>query len=184
MGENNGNCFQATTWHSDRSGGDHDGKAQTGGLSPQVHIKASWNSDGSSLGVDIGGNHHSGEGFQDVMSQYGAVIYSSQWTGWVPGSCGGDGNLGASSFSVSNLRITGTVVQGPEPQKCAPAPTAPPTPEPSSPPSPSPSPLPTPAHGCPGGTMAECFKLCPGDETGFKACAAECDRRCPKEMVV
>merc|ERR1711879_864049 len=149
--ENNGNCFQATTWHSDRSGGDHDGKAQTG--------------------VDIGGNHHSGEGFQDVMSQYGAVIYSSQWTGWVPGNCGGDGNLGASTFSVSNVRIEGKVVQGPELQKCAPAPTPAPTPEPSSPPSPSPSPLPTPAHGCPGGTMAECFKLCPGDETGFKACA-------------
>merc|ERR1712217_441021 len=47
--------------------------------------------------VDVGSNHHSGEGFQDVMTQYGAVFYSSQWTGWVPGSCGGDGNLGASS---------------------------------------------------------------------------------------
>jgi hypothetical protein len=116
--ENNGHCFQATTWHSDRSGGDHDGSAQTGGLSSQVHVKASWNADGSSLGVDIGGNHHSGEGFQDVMSQYGAVLYSSQWTGWVPGNCGGDGNLGASSFSVSNLRIQGKVVQGPEPRRC------------------------------------------------------------------
>merc|ERR1711988_1323588 len=69
--ENNGHCFQATTWHTDRSGGDHDGKAQTGGLSPQVHVKASWNGDGSSTGVQVGGNHHSGEGFQDVMTQYG-----------------------------------------------------------------------------------------------------------------
>merc|ERR1711907_791029 len=108
------------------------------------------NSDGSSLGVDIGGNHHSGEGFQDVMSQYGAVIYSSQWTGWVPGSCGGDGNLGASSFSVSNLRITGTVVQGPEPRKCSPAPT--PTPPAPVPPTPTPSPSPSPS-GCPGGSL-------------------------------
>jgi hypothetical protein len=32
--------------------------------------------------------------------------------------------------------------------------------------------------------LAECFKLCPGDESGYKACAAECDRRCPKELVV
>merc|ERR1711920_979540 len=99
--ENNGNCFQATTWHSDRSGGDHDGKAQTGGLTSKVHIKAAWNADGTQANVDVGSNVHSGEGFQDVMSQYGAVFYSSQWTGWVPGSCGGDGNLGASSFSVS-----------------------------------------------------------------------------------
>merc|ERR1711870_97605 len=114
--ENNGNCFQATTWHTDRSGGDHDGKAQTGGLSSQVHIKAAWNGDGSQATVSVNGNQHSGEGFQDVMSQYGAVIYSSQWTGWVPGNCGGDGNLGASTFSVSNMRIEGKVVQGQEPQ--------------------------------------------------------------------
>merc|ERR1711920_875381 len=151
---------------------------QTGGLSSQVHIKAALNADGSQATVTVNGNQHSGEGFQDVMSQYGAVIYSSQWTGWVPGNCGGDGNLGASTFSVSNMRIQGKVVQGPEPQKCAPAPTPAPTPEPS------PSPSPTPAHGCPGGTLTECFKLCPGDESGYKACAAECDRRCPKEMIV
>merc|ERR1711953_1600331 len=103
------------------------GKAQTGGLTSTVHIKAAWNADGTHASVDVGSNVHSGEGFQDVMSQYGAVFYSSQWTGWVPGSCGGDGNLGASSFSVSNLRITGTVVQGPEPRKCSPAPTPTPT---------------------------------------------------------
>merc|ERR1712193_258315 len=170
----NGNCFQATTWHTDRSGGDHDGKAQTGGLSPQVHVKASWNSDGSSLGVDIGGNHHSGEGFQDVMSQYGAVIYSSQWTGWVPGSCGGDGNSDASSFSVSNLRITGTVVQGPEPRKCSPAPA--PTPSPV-PPTPTPSPSPSPS-GCPGGSLAACIHLCPSDPAAYQTCTKECVARC------
>merc|ERR1712193_428981 len=163
----NGNCFQATTWHTDRSGGDHDGKAQTGGLSPQVHVKASWNSDGSSLGVDIGGNHHSGEGFQDVMSQHGLVIYSSQWTGWVPGSCGGDGNLGASGFGVSNLRIVGKVVQGPEPTKCpapAPAPTPAPTPVPPPAPTPAPTPSPKPSPSdCPGGSLAACIGACPSD---------------------
>lgn len=58
--ENNGNCFQATTWHTDRGVSDHDGKAQTGGLSSRVHIKAAWSADGGSLGVDINGNHHSG----------------------------------------------------------------------------------------------------------------------------
>merc|ERR1711881_478220 len=135
-------------------------------------------SDGSSLGVDIGGDHHSGEGFQDVMSQYGAVIYSSQWTGWVPGSCGGDGNLDASSFSVSNLRITGTVVQGPEPRKCSPAPT-PPTPSPPSPlpPKPTPSPSPSPS-GCPGGSLAACIRLCPSDPAAYQICTTECVARC------
>merc|ERR1712087_345190 len=105
--ENNGNCFQATTWHTDRSGGDHDGKAQTGGLSSQVHIKAAWNADGSQATVTVNGNQHSGEGFQDVMSQYGAVIYSSQWTGWVPGNCGGDGNLGLplSAYRICALKV-------------------------------------------------------------------------------
>merc|ERR1712096_215398 len=94
--------------------------------------------------------HHSGEGFQDVMSQYGAVLYSSQWVGWVPGHCGGDGNLGASSFSVSNLRIQASVEQGPEPTKCSspePAPTPPPTPVPPAPtPTPTPTPGPSPAN--------------------------------------
>merc|ERR1712083_764894 len=89
------------------------------------------------------------------MSQYGAVFYSSQWTGWVPGSCGGDGNLGASSFSVSNVRIQGKVVQGPEPTRCAPLPTPAPTP---TTPAPSPAPVPTPVPTNPspmGGQLME-----------------------------
>merc|ERR1712110_1257907 len=100
---------------------------------------------GSQATVSVNGNHHSGEGYNDVMSQFGGVIYSSQWTGWVPGNCGGDGNLGASSFSVSNMRIQGKVVQGPEPNKCSPSPTPPPPPGPPSPPSP-----PSPPATCSG----------------------------------
>jgi hypothetical protein len=53
----------------------------------------------------------------------GAVIYSSQWTSsWVPmeKTCGsGPGDIGGSHFSVSNLRVYGSVVQGPTPKKCA-----------------------------------------------------------------
>jgi len=61
------------------------------------------------------------------MESKGAVIYSSLWTGWVPlDDCGSTGDLGSSHFSVKNLKITGAVVQGPEPRKCmsdlAPAP--------------------------------------------------------------
>merc|ERR1712151_971482 len=76
-----------------------------------------------------------------IKSSYeskGAVIYSSEWEGWVPvEDCGTHGNLGGSHFSISNLRIKGSIVQGPNPTRCAPAP-APPTPP--SPPSPPPSP--------------------------------------------
>ena len=52
----------------------------------------------------------------------GAVIYSSQWVGWVPsvnGRCSStDGKLGSSVFKVSNLKIKGTVVSGPVPNLC------------------------------------------------------------------
>lgn len=118
--ENNGNCFQATTWHTDRGGQDHDGKAQTSNIgNPHCHIKAEWNGDGSQVTVNVCGAVHSGEGYADVMSAHGMVLYSSQWTGWVPGNCGGGGNLDASTFSVSNIRMKASVVQGPEPRKCS-----------------------------------------------------------------
>lgn len=81
-------------------------------------MKATYSEDGNHVDLQIGGNHYSGNGLEGQMSQYGAVIYSSQWVGWVPGNCGGDGNLQASSFSVSDVKITGRVVQGPEPAKC------------------------------------------------------------------
>lgn len=45
----------------------------------------------------------------------GAVIYSSIWSGWEPDSdCGPNdpGALPTSGYTVSNLRINGTVVQG------------------------------------------------------------------------
>jgi len=116
--ENNGNCMSATTYHTDPSGGDHDGTQYTGGIGNNVHVRAEWDASGNTLGVTVNDHHYSGNGMANQLRQQGAVLYSSQWTGWVPGSCGGDGNLGASSFSVSNLKIQGSVVQGPEPRKC------------------------------------------------------------------
>merc|ERR1711972_939943 len=116
-------------------------------------------------------------------AQYGAVLYSSQWVGWVPGSCGGDGNLQASSFSVSNLKITGKVVQGPEPHRCTPPTPAPATPKPTPVPG-TPSPTPTAPQTCPGGSMSVCLQLCPGDAGGYKACSAECALRCESELIV
>jgi len=51
---------------------------------------------------------------------YGAVIYSSQWIGWVPvADCGTTGDLNSSTFTVSNLKICGKVMQGPTPRVCA-----------------------------------------------------------------
>jgi hypothetical protein len=54
-----------------------------------------------------------------AYSSQGAVVYSSQWVGWVPVSdCGSSGNLANAKFTISNLVINGTVVQGPTPAKC------------------------------------------------------------------
>merc|ERR1719443_1463148 len=50
-----------------------------------------------------------------VMREVGAVIESSQWSGWTPGSCPGGQGLGSSHFEVRNVRVEGSVVQGPEP---------------------------------------------------------------------
>jgi len=56
---------------------------------------------------------------QQQYTKFGAVIYSSQWVGWVPvSSCGGNGNVDGSVHTIKNLRINGTVVQGPQPTKC------------------------------------------------------------------
>merc|ERR1712232_1082133 len=99
-----------------------------------------------------------------IKSSYeskGAVIYSSEWEGWVPvADCGTSGNLPGSHFSVSNLRIKGSIVQGPDPARCAlapapPAPPSPPTPTPPTPPTPAPPtptpPTPTPPTPSPSG---------------------------------
>lgn len=118
--ENNGNCWQSTTWHPDPSGGDKPGEAQQGSLSAHTHFKAEWDASGSNLNVQVGSNNHTGSGLKDLMVQYGGVIYSSQWVGWVPGTPGqcGNGALASSVFTVKNLRIRGSVVQGPTPRLC------------------------------------------------------------------
>merc|ERR1712232_1324929 len=45
-------------------------------------------------------------------------------------------------------------------------------------PTPTPSPPSPPPAGCPGGSYAACISLCPSDPLEFKACLAECDKRC------
>lgn len=144
--ENNGNCFAQTTFHTDPWGNEKGGhNIGTGGIGPHVHVHASWSADGNSLTVDINGRKTSGEGLGEQLAQWGAVLYSSQWTGWVPGSCSGDGNLDGSSFSVSNMKIHGLVKQGPEPALCEPGPKPSPSPPGPSPPAPLPPPGPSPS---------------------------------------
>lgn len=57
---------------------------------------------------------------KSMHEERGAVIYSSEWIGWVPvDDCGTDaGDLYGSSFSISNLVVSGSVVKGPEPTRC------------------------------------------------------------------
>jgi hypothetical protein len=118
--ENNGGCFQATTWHDDASGGDHGGYGGNGGLSGgSIQCSAQYSADGSNVDITIGGNHANGNGQTGEMQSKGAIIYSSQWVGWVPGDCGGDGNLDQSVYAVSNIRFKARVVQGPEPRRCS-----------------------------------------------------------------
>merc|ERR1719162_126575 len=56
----------------------------------------------------------------DTMASKGVQIQSSQWVGWVPGAkeCPGGNNLDGSTFSIRNVRVSGTVVQGPPPTQC------------------------------------------------------------------
>jgi len=157
--ESNGGCGGATTLHT--VSGTGDGACNYWGCrstysfdgGSTFHMKVEYGNDGK-FTITRDGQQISGDGLQPaasgsdwgiVQSNYnnnGAVIYSSQWTGdWVPADfCGGGpGDLGGSHFSISNLRVSGSVVQGPEPQKCS-------GPQPS--PSPSPTPSPSPGGTC------------------------------------
>jgi len=57
----------------------------------------------------------------NAFTQQGAVIYSSQWVGWVPpaGGCPtNNGDVNGAKMTISNLQISGRVVQGPTPTQC------------------------------------------------------------------
>lgn len=154
--EANGNCAYASTWHTTMVGGqncDVGGCQHVGAMGNNAHVHVDFSTDGwMTIRVNDevldGRKMNPTPGPQDAsalastMRSKGAVLESSQWTGWVPGNCGGDGNLAASVFKVSNLKVQGTVVQGPEPKLCnGPAPTpAPDSPTPSPPVAPTPAP--------------------------------------------
>lgn len=133
--ETNGNCGGATTLHTVQGGskGCNAGGCQSSYYyngKPNYHVKIShatngqWTTvhDGKKIGPnDLTPMPQSSDWntVANTMASKGAVIYSSQWTGWVPlSSCGTTGNLASSVFSIKNLKIYGKVVQGPTPSKC------------------------------------------------------------------
>ena len=135
--ESNGNCGGQTTLH-DIPGPGSNGCTAWGCASKyhyngraSFHMKVTfetngvWNTyrDGELISPSSLSPSPSGADWATLVQHYsqrGAVVYSSQWVGWVPvDDCGTQsGDLGASAFSVKNLRITGKVLQGPVPRKC------------------------------------------------------------------
>jgi hypothetical protein len=135
--ESNGNCGGATTLHTVAGPGStgctawgcrneyyYNGKNS-------FHMKIEYGTDGQWTTIrdgqiiapsNLSPSPLSGD-WNTLVGAYknqGAVIYSSQWTGWVPASnCGTNaGDLAGSQYSVKNLVITGSVVQGPTPKVC------------------------------------------------------------------
>jgi len=135
--ESNGNCGGATTLHTIKGPGSNGCTAwgcrasyhYNGKSSFHMRIEygadGSWTTirDGQTIGTGSLSPNPSAADWSIIKDAYaskGAVIYSSEWQGWVPvEDCGTSGDLSSSHFSVSNLKISGSVVQGPTPTKCA-----------------------------------------------------------------
>lgn len=130
--ENNGGCLAQTTWHTWPN---HNGDCDEGGCWGQQYlpkgvfkVRADFSADGwmtvslNGQKVDVSNPTPSEDAKKyvaQIMQSTGAQIHSTQWQGWVPpGNCGGGGDLSSSVFAVSNLQISGSVVQGTEPTRC------------------------------------------------------------------
>eukprot|EP00937_MAST-01D_sp_MAST-1D-sp2_P005663 g5663.t1 len=189
--ENNGQCAMATTLHTFATDGQPNNQncdrwgcaAQVTHDGPRFSINATFGADGSVIITRNGKpnppyapspSSDSDNVVVKTMQSIGAVLESSQWFGWAPAesSCpGGDqSGLAESRLKISNVRVSGAVVQGPAPTKCAPAaPTPPPQPTPA-PPTPAPTPPPTPPPAT---------KTCPSCDGGVCGCswvaAGSCD---------
>ena len=135
--ESNGNCGGATTLHT-KQGPGNEGCTAWGcresyhyGGRAAFHMRVEFAADGAWTTIRDGQviapaslSPAPGAADQDTMraayASAGAVVYSSQWTGWVPvDDCGTTGDLSSAVFKVSNLKIVGAVTQGPTPRKCS-----------------------------------------------------------------
>lgn len=141
--EANGGYNLATTWHTwfNHNGGcDQGGCGAALSLGGKFHVKAEFGTDGW-MHTYFNGNEitnfspypsdNARESVRDTMSRVGVAFQSSQWTGWVPGSDATTGDLDNSVFSITNVKVSGSVLMGPQPTKCVSPPPTPPTPTPS-----------------------------------------------------
>jgi len=137
--EVNGDCAMATTIHTFAADGtpnnancDRWGCGSTNKLPASTFtIKAVFGQDGS-MTITMDGkpiNNYSpfpssasNSVVIKTMQSIGAVIESSQWFGWAPAQdqcpAGDAGNLANSELKITNVKVQGIVVQGPEPTKC------------------------------------------------------------------
>jgi len=129
--ENNGNCISQVTWHTWPN---HNGDCDEGGCwgkqyaSGRRTMRAEFAADGF-MTVKINGNtvqvtnpwpsNNAKKYVAQQTRDVGLQFHSTQWVGWVPGgNCPGGGNVDYSTFSVQNLIVSGTVVQGQQPTRC------------------------------------------------------------------
>jgi hypothetical protein len=141
--ESNGNCGAAATLHTIPGPGS-DGCTAWGcrthfmyNGNTQYHMRVEYSHDGVQRmlkdGQELSGfnpppNDQAWSFIKDNMQSKGVVLVGTEWTGWVPLNeecASGDANraneegLAKSSFSISNLVIMGSPVQGPTPQRCS-----------------------------------------------------------------
>jgi len=119
-------------------------------------------------------------GYRSRMAQsYDNMVWSgSLWggggidMGWLDGmtGCGGDCNIDSQSVTFSNFKL---LDEGAKPTTTTPPPA-------TTTPRPQPDTTTTPAdHSCPGGSLANCIKLCPPDPADiYQACVNECITLC------
>jgi hypothetical protein len=132
--ESNGNCGGATTYHTLKGPGVgctawgcrthymYNGKTR---FSMRVEVSSDGSMkvyrDGKSIDpIEPPPTLNDLRILRDAYASKGGVIYSSQWVGWVPmeDKCGRNGNLDGSEYAISNLKVFGTVLQGPKPRTC------------------------------------------------------------------
>lgn len=138
--EANGACGAATTLHTKNQKAGNDGctawgcrASYTFNGKASFHMRIEYGTDGTWTTIRDGQTINAGmmspppsqESWNVLKSTYeskGGVLYSSEWTGWVPevDQCGDNAkNTGSSHFTVSNLKVTGSIVQGPQARKCS-----------------------------------------------------------------
>lgn len=174
--EANGAQNLATTWHNwfNHDGGcDQGGCAAEKNLGGSFHVKAEFGTDGwmhtyfNDEEINAFNPYPSDaarDNVKNTMSSVGVAFASTQWTGWVPGPGEVEGDLDNSQFSIKNVRVSGSVVFGPEPPKCTgPAPA----------PAPTPNPSPSGGYCCWGNTCDHHSTWCDASESQCKACNGE-----------